>query len=174
MKDRSKRREIIGPAHHHNLTESLLDLDRMYGREASVKSTLSIQAELKNLAKIRRFVQETARQVCDVDQFIYDLSLAVDELATNIIVHGYRGEIGLIEISSEGNQIRVVLKDTASAFDPTAVKNPDIHQPLEERKIGGLGVYMARILTDEMTYRWTPEGGNEVTVVKRCPQNLLD
>ncbi len=94
---------------------------------------------------------------------------AVDECVCNIIVHGYRGRPGSIEIALWGSQESLVvrLRDQALPFDPTAVPSPDVTSPLEQRPLGGLGIHLARYLVDEMTYRQLPEGGNELTLVKR-------
>ena len=137
---------------------------------------LNISAELTNLPAIRDFIQNIADQVCNYEQFSHDLVLAVDELATNIILHGYQGREGVIAIHVQVNssEIQIVLTDDADVFDPTLAEEPDIHRPLEERKIGGLGIFMAKILTDEMTYRALPEGGNELRLVKHCPKAVLD
>jgi len=133
---------------------------------------LTVSAELSNLPAIREFIQTMARRVCENDHFSYDLTLAVDELVTNIIVHGYQGEPGYILIYAESKppDLQIIIKDNAQPFDPTLVESPDIHLPLEERRVGGLGIYMARTLTDHMSYRALPEGGNEIRVFKRCPE----
>jgi serine/threonine-protein kinase RsbW len=144
--------------------------------EGLMEFDLDISAELTNLPAIREFIQNIASQACNYDQFSHDLVLAVDELATNIILHGYQGREGTIAIHVEVNssKIQIVLTDDADAFDPTMAEDPDIHRPLEERKIGGLGIFMAKILTDEMIYRPLPEGGNELRIVKHCPKFVLD
>src|SRR5262249_30618864 len=96
--------------------------------------------------------------------------LAVDEASTNIIVHGYRGRLGTIEVAvaREGERLIIRLRDTAEPFDPTAIPPPDLAAPVEERPIGGLGFQMVRQVMDEVSHRITPEGGNELTLVRRC------
>jgi anti-sigma regulatory factor (Ser/Thr protein kinase) len=47
------------------------------------------------------------------------------------------------------------------------VPEPDITLPLERRPVGGLGIFLSRKLMDEIRHRALPEGGNEVTLVKR-------
>jgi serine/threonine-protein kinase RsbW len=133
---------------------------------------LTLPADLSNLHQIREFIQDAARHFCDEDQFVYDIELAVDELVTNVIIHGYHGEHGLIKIIANGSpgQFEIRIIDDASPFDPTLLEDPDLQIPLEERRIGGLGVYMAKVLTDEMSYKRLPGNMNEVKLVKRCPE----
>jgi serine/threonine-protein kinase RsbW len=132
-------------------------------------STLRIEADLSNLAVIRRFVDETATALEASPEAIYGLTLAVDELVTNIIVHGYRGQGGSVEIemAKEGDSLVVRLRDQAPPFDPTTVPPPDLSVALDERPLGGLGIYLARQFMDEVIHRVTPQGGNEMTLVTR-------
>lgn len=133
-------------------------------------SSLRISAELPNLAVIRCFVDDTASALgCDHDA-IDDMVLAVDEYATNIIVHGYRKQPGSIEIEveKEGAGFVVRLRDQAPLFDPTEVPPPDLTVPLEHRRLGGLGIHLIRNSVDRMSYRVTATGSNELTLEKRA------
>jgi serine/threonine-protein kinase RsbW len=134
-----------------------------------MESSLRIAAELENLAEIRDFVQKTATTIGVAPDIIPDVLLAVDEAVTNVLVHGYQGQAGMIEIElrRRGDSLRVCLRDQATPFDPTTVPAPDLTLPLEQRPFGGMGVYLMRQLMDEMTYRITRQGGNELTLVKK-------
>ena len=133
-------------------------------------ATRTFSAELKNLAAIRQFVQETAATLQADANAVHDVVLAVDEMAANVMVHGYRGNPGTVEVEvrPEGSALRVCLRDHAPPFDPTLHPMPDLTLPLEERPVGGLGVYLTRTLMDEVTYRVTLQGGNELTLVKKA------
>lgn len=135
---------------------------------------LCVAAELSNLPVVRGFIRKAALEVCSNEAFAYDAALAVDELVTNIIVHGYRHETGFVQIQArhQADALVVTLRDQARPFNPTTVEKPDLTRPLEERRIGGLGVYLARTLTDNMIYQWTPEGGNELILIKNCSNHL--
>jgi len=100
---------------------------------------------------------------------IDDLVLAVDESATNIIMHGYRGQPGDIEVEIRRapDAVVIYLRDRAPPFDPTRLPAPDVTLPLEQRPIGGLGVYLTRQLMDSVTHRLTSQGGNELTLIKK-------
>ncbi len=136
----------------------------------NTSSSLCIAAELKNLVEIRRTVQETATALGVDSAMIPDVLLAVDEAASNIIIHGYQGQGGAIEIEMEreGDALVIRLRDEAPPFDPAAIPPPDLTLPLEQRPIGGLGIYLMRQVMDEVTHRITPQGGNELTLLKRC------
>ena len=100
-----------------------------------------------------------------------DLVQAVDEIVTNVIEHGYAGRDGKVEVELEaapdGDGVIVRVRDACPPFDPTVVPTPDTAAPLDERPLGGMGVHLSRELTDAMTHRILPSGGNELTLVKR-------
>lgn len=128
---------------------------------------LQIAAEPAALATLRRYITAAA---ADADpELVNDLVLAANELATNTMVHGYRGAPGTIEVEAllDGATLVVWLRDAAPAFDPTAAPTPDINLPLHRRKPGGMGIHLARHLTDSLAYRLTPDGRNETRLAKR-------
>jgi serine/threonine-protein kinase RsbW len=122
---------------------------------------LTLPAVLGSLASLRRYAKEAAANAGIEDDRAYQLQLAVDEIATNIINYGY-GEAGPaseICISSEESDesLVVMLEDSAPAFDPRGRTMPDAEElalPLEERTIGGLGIYLTEIGVDRFDYRY--------------------
>jgi len=136
----------------------------------TMSSILHISAELSNLAVMRRFVSEEGVNLQSEQAAIDDMIQAVDESATNVIVHGYRGCPGSIEIevSREGDSLVVRIRDRAPPFDPTTHPPPDLTLPLEQRRYGGLGIHLTRECTDAMIYRVTPDGANELTLLKKA------
>ena len=133
-----------------------------------LQASFRVAAELSNLASIRHFIEATARTYQVDDDAIGDVLQAVDESATNIIEHGYRGRAGEIEVemAREDNGLIVRLRDAAPPFDPTQVPSPDLSLPLEARPLGGMGVFLTRRLTDGVTYRLTARCENELTLIK--------
>ena len=131
--------------------------------------SLRVAADVAQLAAIRAFVEQHTRALGVDEAAMYDLVLAVNEVATNIMIHGYRrqpeGEIE-IDLRRQGDAIEIRLRDQARLFDPTRVPAPDLNLPLHKRPLGGMGVHVTRQITDAIRYRVTPEGGNELTLVK--------
>lgn len=130
---------------------------------------LQVAAELINLDVIRHFVEDQTLRLAADENAAYALAHAVDECATNIIEHGYRGQPGTIEIEIDrmDDNVTIVLRDHAPPFDPTGVPPPDLTLPLEEREPGGLGIYLARQMVDQWRYRALPDG-NELTLIKHA------
>lgn len=120
----------------------------------------SMPAALESLAEIRRFVKEAAERARIEDSRSYQLQLAVDEIATNIILYGYKdaGEGAVISVTSEanGDALVITLKDQSPPFDPRVMQMPeaqDLAKPLEDRNIGGLGIFLAIQGVDRFEYR---------------------
>jgi serine/threonine-protein kinase RsbW len=130
---------------------------------------LRIPADLDRLAEVRTLVRDVAILYGAPPTCLDDLVQAVDEAATNVIVHGYRGEAGWLEVTTElvGDRIVVTLEDEAPAFDPTAVAEPDLTVPPEHRRPGGMGVHLMRLATDELRRAPRSGGGNILTMSRR-------
>lgn len=130
--------------------------------------SLHTTAKLENLSQIRHFVEETAIALGFEPAIIPNVQLAVDEAATNVILHGYHGQGGSLEIELERVEYDLIvrLRDEAKPFDPTSVPPPDLTLPLAKRPIGGLGVHLVRRAMDEVLHRVTASGGNELTLIK--------
>jgi anti-sigma regulatory factor (Ser/Thr protein kinase) len=120
----------------------------------------SLPAELDSLAELRSYVKEAAGDAGIDEARAYKLQLAVDEIATNTILYGYK-DVGASAVISIGGEIRdgtlvITLEDHAQAFDPRTMHMPDaedLAKPLEERAIGGLGIFLAIQGVDRFDYR---------------------
>jgi len=118
------------------------------------------------LAEVRAFVRETLGSVTSEEE-LSDLVQAVDELTCNVLEHGYRGSGPVaVSIASAGSTVAIRIRDAAPAFDPRTVPEPRLDLPLEQRPLGGMGIHLARALTDGIDHRILPNGGNETTLTK--------
>jgi anti-sigma regulatory factor (Ser/Thr protein kinase) len=133
--------------------------------------TLQTPAGFASLPVIREFVADACRRLGAPSEAVIELVQAVDEAATNVTLHGYKGVAGPVEITvaRDGDRLTVVMRDEAPPFDPTTVSPPDLSKLLKKRSIGGLGVHLMRCFTDALIYRRLPDDGNELTLVKRLP-----
>ena len=100
----------------------------------------------------------------------FAVRLAVEEVFTNIIEHGYGGKGPvLVQVDGGPRHVRVRLSDEAPAFDPVDAPAPDLASPLDERDPGGLGWHLVRQLMDEVEHKRAQPRGNTYTLVKQFP-----
>lgn len=116
---------------------------------------LTLTPALPEIARALSAVETVFETRPGHDAESFALSLALDELLTNIIQYGYdapsRGMIQLA-IWATGNSVRCTIFDDGRAFDPTTVPEPDLDAPLEERQIGGLGMHFVRESLQDIRY----------------------
>jgi serine/threonine-protein kinase RsbW len=129
-------------------------------------AVLDIDARVERLAEVRAFVRRTGRASGASEEQVADLVQAVDEWATNVAVHGYRGAGGPLRLEIAGDRDRLVvrIRDAAPAFDPADAPPFDPAVPLEQRRLGGMGIHLIRQIADRFTHRLLTDGGNEVTM----------
>jgi len=130
---------------------------------------LQVEASLENLHDVRDYIERTGQRLGARQEALGDLRLVVDEAVTNIVLHGYGGRGGPIELHMEGDGDAIVIRirDRAPAFDADHVEAPHLEQALEDRPYGGMGIFLIRRMTDEAEFRPLPGGGNELKLVKR-------
>ncbi len=126
-----------------------------------------------SLEPIRDFIAAFAT-ANDIDKKkIFKLSLAVDEIATNIMNYGYplvgidHGTIQ-VSIGYQDKQLKVVLEDHAVPFNPIEKSMPtpeDLMKPVEDRPIGGLGIFLARQSVDLFDYEYKEGKNRNIFVV---------
>jgi serine/threonine-protein kinase RsbW len=123
---------------------------------------------LENLAVIADFISESMRRL-DIITGVFEVQTAVDEACTNIINYAYSGEGGIITITCErqGEDFVVTIMDNGKPFDPASVSLPDLKAGLDDRKIGGLGIYFMKKLMDDVSYSFDAGSGNTLVMRKK-------
>ena len=119
---------------------------------------LRIEATLENLDDVLAFVDAgLEEQDCPI-KVQMQLDVAVEELYVNIAHYAYAPGTGQAVIEFDYNEdtgiVKITFKDSGTPFDPTAKADPDTTLSAAERQIGGLGIYMAKKSTDEMSYEY--------------------
>ena len=125
-------------------------------------------AELESLELFRDFITDCCAQYNSPSDVVFDLKLAVDEACTNIITHGYKGmDPGSIILSFRifPDRILVHITDFGHVFEPVETPKPDVEAALEDRELGGLGLYLIYQTMDKIDYQSSIEG-NTLTFTK--------
>lgn len=96
------------------------------------------------------------------------VNLALEEAVTNVMLYAYPGKSGqvLVEADKSAKQVIFTISDTGIPFDPTQQDEPDITQSVEERSIGGLGIFLVRQIMDDVRYE-RKDNKNILTLTKK-------
>ncbi|NET00379.1 MAG: ATP-binding protein [Sphaerospermopsis sp. SIO1G2] len=134
--------------------------------------SITLPGKLDSLSAIAKYVMEAAKSAGLEKKATYKLRLAVDEIATNIITHGYEeaGLEGEISITGkiEESSLMICIEDTGARYDPyeqETVEKKELNKPIEERALGGLGVYLAIQGVDKYFYERVDDKNHNIFVV---------
>ena len=133
---------------------------------------LTLPATLDSLGPLVQYVLGAAQAAGLDRKASYRLRLAVDEIATNIITHGYgdaqlSGDV-VVNANVGDEQLVITLEDWAPAFDPREQEDPDhIDKPSHERPIGGLGVFLALKSVDGLDYEYRDNKNRNILTMNR-------
>lgn len=116
---------------------------------------LSIAATVENLDEVLDFVKEELELAGCEQKLQMQIAIAVEEVFVNIAHYAYQPEIGpaVIRVSSTESEITIEFEDKGTPYNPLLRDDPDITQSLEDRKIGGLGIYMVKKIMDSIEYQ---------------------
>ena len=124
----------------------------MSQREYSFK----LRNSLSELDKLRQHVEKVGRQFRFSKKLVFEMNLALDELLTNIIFHGFSDDSEhtiRITIIPEKVVLCIIIEDDGIPFNPVKFEVPDMPRTIDECKIGGLGIHLVRNLVDDICYR---------------------
>ncbi len=131
--------------------------------------TITAAADLDALARLRAFVEQACRAYGITEAVCVGLQLAVDELCTNIIIHGYANQTpGSLTVSFAytAPQIKITIQDQGRPFDPQQADPPDLSDDWADRTIGGLGIHLVQQVVDRLEYSSDPVTGNVLVLFK--------
>ena len=129
---------------------------------------ISLVNDLREIARVAAQIDEFCASLDLTSEVAFAVNLALDEILTNTISYGYDDdEPHRIEITvgPEAEALAIAIVDDSTAFDLSSAPAPDIGTSLEERPLGGLGLFLVHQMMDSVEYR-REEGRNVVTLEK--------
>lgn len=130
---------------------------------------LTIDAAVENIAEVTAFVDSELEALDCPVKVQMQIDIAIDELFGNIAHYACHPEVGPATVRVEvlENPLSVVITfiDNGVPYDPLKTKEPDITLSVEERMIGGLGIYMVKKTMDDIAYEYR-EGQNILRIKK--------
>ena len=123
---------------------------------AKSKVSFKLKSKLSELDNLCQQVERFGKSNGLSSKCIFEANLALDELFTNIISYGFNDKkehIIEITIALKNNTLVFNIEDDGIPFNPTEADAPDMECTIEDCKIGGLGIYLAKNLMDEVCYQ---------------------
>ena len=134
---------------------------------------MQIDATVKNIPVVTAFVDEQLEALdCPLSAQV-QIDVAIDELFSNIAFYAYNPDVGpatvRVEVIEDPLAVVITFIDHGVPYDPLAKEDPDITLDLDERVVGGLGIYMVKQSMDEVSYEYK-NGQNVLTIKKKLEE----
>lgn len=130
---------------------------------------LTIDATIKNIEQVTAFVDEQLRILNCPMKTQVQINIAIDELFGNIARYAYNPEVGSatvrVEVCEDPVSVVITFIDNGMPYNPLAKEDPDVTLSLEERGIGGLGIYMVKKTMDDIVYEY--KDGKNILKIKK-------
>jgi anti-sigma regulatory factor (Ser/Thr protein kinase) len=131
---------------------------------------LRVSGEIKHVRAVCDFVVDVAEQAGLNEDAVFQCQLAVEEVFTNIVEHGYKynGAEKSIEVICRVRDagLQILILDDASPFNPLDLDPPDPQLALEDRGTGGWGAHFVKQYMDSVRYQ-LQQGRNCLVLEKK-------
>ena len=130
---------------------------------------LTIAATVENIEAVTDFVNEQLEALDCPMKAQMQIDIAIDELFGNIAHYAYNPEIGQatvrVEVIEDPLAVTITFIDNGVPYDPLAKEDPDTTLSIEDREIGGLGIYMVKKSMDDIAYEY--KNGQNILTIKK-------
>lgn len=121
-----------------------------------MEKEITLNNDLAEISRLEAFVEELGCELQLTPELVMNINLALEEAIANIIMYAYPSEKPrdiILKATSNGQQLIFLLTDKGISFDPTQVEDADISLSIDERPIGGLGIFLIRQIMNEVSYQ---------------------
>ena len=131
---------------------------------------LTIAATVENIEVVTDFVNQQLEELDCPMKAQMQIDIAIDELFSNISHYAYNPDVGQatvrVEVVEDPLAVIITFIDNGKPYDPLAEADPDITLSIDERQIGGLGIYMVKKSMDDIAYEYK-DGQNILRIKKK-------
>jgi sigma-B regulation protein RsbU (phosphoserine phosphatase) len=138
-------------------------------RTAMLKRSITLPNDVQTIPQLSEFVEGVGEELGFDMETTMSLNLALEEAVVNVMNYAYpKDTAGTVQIDAEANDVRLkfTITDQGMPFDPTAKADADTTLSVEDRPIGGLGIFLVRQLMDSINYERV-NGSNVLTLRKK-------
>lgn len=130
---------------------------------------ITLTNDIQQINALTSFIEECGEQFNLSADVVFNLTLAMEEMVSNVIMYAFADGVGHtfdVSVAHHSDRLIFTVIDDGRAFNPTEVPDADVTLKAEERSIGGLGIFIARQIMDDISYR-RENGKNILTLTKR-------
>lgn len=125
---------------------------------------IDVEPSMDEIERVTAFAEETLKG-CDVSaEMIMSFNICIDEILSNVINYSGSKDIR-VGISYNNRRVSMKFVDDGEEYDPNNSEEPDITAPAEERKIGGLGIFMVKKMMDIIEY--DRRDGKNILIIRK-------
>ena len=152
------------------------DLTMLYIRYMNIENKeeterhLILHNDIQQIPQLAEFVEAVADAAKLDVGLTMSLNLALEEAVSNVIMYAYpRGSDGLVDVEAviRKNEVEFIITDSGKPFDPTASPEADTTLGVEDRPIGGLGIFLVKNIMDVVEYERSKDGKNILSMIKK-------
>ena len=130
---------------------------------------LTLDATVQNLDTVTDFVNGVLEEIGCSFKAMTQIDIVIDELFSNIAHYAYHPQVGLatvvVEVVENPMAVIITFMDHGKPFNPLELAEPDVTLSAEQRKIGGLGIFLVKKTMDEVTYEF--KDGKNILRIKK-------
>ena len=134
-----------------------------YATSWKIADVFFVGADTAILARGDDFADALSAKLKILPKIASKINIVFDEIYTNIVNYS-KATLATVSYKIEGGKLCLTFIDNGIAYNPLEADDPDVTLSAEERKIGGLGIFMVKKMTESMTYEYT-DGKNMLTLV---------
>jgi anti-sigma regulatory factor (Ser/Thr protein kinase) len=114
-----------------------------------------LRNDLSEIAKLHRELGNFGQKYSLSSKALFELNLILEEVLVNVISYAYADnqlhEI-VVRADLRDDELVIDVEDDGRPFNPLQIPPPDLDRPLEQRNVGGLGLFLVRELTSSIEY----------------------
>ena len=133
--------------------------------------TLTLRNNPQELDKLTHAFVAFAEAQGFAAKFSHDVNLALEEVVANVAFYAWQDDLQhefQVRLEMQGCTLVATVEDDGEPFNPLDTPPPDLDVPMEERKVGGLGIFLAKHYMDDLSYE-RRDGRNVLTMKKGPP-----
>lgn len=131
---------------------------------------VTLKSALENVEVLTNIIDSELESVACPSKTMMQIDVAIDEIFSNIVNYGYDCENEEIEIKYDINvqskTVSITFIDSGKEYNPLAKEDPNIKAEIEDRKIGGLGIFIVKKTMDDLIYKYE-NNKNYLTIIKK-------